>query len=193
MSLCKSRLFSAMKGERRSPDSSVIQTLNFGQDSDGEGEVDSFFQDVSMESVGSSPKTPRRSTSSIRSADWDSGLGSPTPSSLRRISIAHRSPKSDALSPIPFNVEDSDEDQVPPLPTSIFTPPHKTFRKLRLHDTPQTPKSLLQRSQRRITRPRSSKSGCKKEFDRPEANVNPFTPGNNTRIGIKRPRNPSGR
>ena len=183
-----------MKGERRSPDTGIIQTLNFN-DSDGEGDMDTW--NISMESVNSSPTTPRRTCGSNGSSDcWDSGLGSPTPNSLRLARSRCKSPRGEApLSPIPFNFTDSDEDQIPPLPTTLFTPPHKKFGSLRLHDTPQTPKSLLQRSQRRIiTRPRYTK-GKPKESDRPEANINPFTPCNNSVIsrlnnnqGLKRPR-----
>ena len=192
MSMCRSRLAFAMKGERRSPDTGIIQTLNFN-DSDGED------WNTSMESGNSSPTTPRRAYGSNKSSDcWDSGIGSPTPTSLRLTRSRCKSPRGEVppLSPIPFNFNDSDDDQVPPLPTTLFTPPHKKFGSLRLHDTPQTPKSLLQRSQRRIiTRPRYTK-GKPKESDRPETNINPFTPCNNSVVsrltnnnqGLKRPR-----
>ena len=192
MSMCRSRLAFTMKRESRSPDTGIIQTLNF-QDSDGEGDMDTW--NMSMESGNNSPSTPRRASGSNRSSDcWDSGIGSPTPNSARLTRSRCKSPRG-ALSPIPFNFTDSDEDQVPPLPVTLFTPPHKKFGSLRLHDTPQTPKSLLQRSQRRIiTRPRYTK-GKPKESDRPEANINPFTPCNNSVMsrltmnqGIKRPR-----
>ncbi|KAK7811614.1 hypothetical protein U0070_006050 [Myodes glareolus] len=75
-----------------------------------------------------------------------------------------------------------------PLPGYPSTPPHKTFRKLRLFDTPHTPKSLL--SKARVIDSSSvklrgsslfmntEKSG-KREFDTrqtPQVNINPFTP-----------------
>lgn len=177
MAMCKSRLSFALKGGKVSPDSAIIQTLNFQDDDDGE--MDAW--NTSMESGSGSPTTPRTSFSSNRSSDlWDSGLGSPTPTSVRmtRSRSKSKSPRDLAVSPIPFNFTDSDDDHVPPLP--VFTPPHKKFGSLRLHDTPQTPKSLLQRSQRRIiTRPRFSR-GRLKDSDRPETNINPFTPCNNS-------------
>ncbi|XP_052568725.1 wee1-like protein kinase [Peromyscus californicus insignis] len=75
-----------------------------------------------------------------------------------------------------------------PQPDYPSTPPHKTFRKLRLFDTPHTPKSLL--SKARVIDSSSvklrggslfmdtEKSG-KREFDTrqtPHVNINPFTP-----------------
>ncbi|XP_050019309.1 wee1-like protein kinase [Alexandromys fortis] len=75
-----------------------------------------------------------------------------------------------------------------PLPGYPSTPPHKTFRKLRLFDTPHTPKSLL--SKARVIDSSSvklrgsslfmntEKSG-RREFDTrqtPQVNINPFTP-----------------
>lgn len=203
MSSCKGELMLTMRGESRSSDSSIIQNLKF-QDSDGEGDgVDFILRDVSsssLDSLGDSPKSPRRISTSTTTTDlWDSGLGTPTPSNLRR-SLLGNSRQDGTLSPIPFNFggEDSDDDTMPPLPSSLFTPPHKKFGTLRLHDTPQTPKSLLQRSQRRIinSRPRSGyRSRLREHENRPETNINPFTPNNNgilSRInpgqGIKRPR-----
>ncbi|XP_005351047.1 wee1-like protein kinase [Microtus ochrogaster] len=75
-----------------------------------------------------------------------------------------------------------------PLPGYPSTPPHKTFRKLRLFDTPHTPKSLL--SKARVIDSSSvklrgsslfmntEKSG-RREFDTRQTlqvNINPFTP-----------------
>ncbi len=171
-----------MKGDTKTPYSGVIQSLNFNDSDEGEMEM---CWNISMES-NHSPETPDRRTSTCsRSSGCDSGLGTPTPVSLYSRMSRCKSPAKAPLSPIPFNVGDSDEDQLSSLPTAIFTPPHKKFGSLRLHDTPQTPKSLLQRSQRRIiTRPRNSK-GKHKDFDRPETNINPFTPNNNP--GVSKP------
>jgi len=128
---------------------------------------------------------------------WDSGLGSPTPGA---------SPKSTqrrcagCLSPIPFSAlgEESEDDESP-LPSAGFphvppdTPPHRRLRRLRLNDTPHTPKSLLEKSQRRVAAPAhnyanldvSSESPSSRNVratpllvldpTRPQANVNPFT------------------
>lgn len=80
------------------------------------------------------------------------------------------------------------DDPCSPQPDYPSTPPHKTFRKLRLFDTPHTPKSLL--SKARVIDSSSvklrgsslfmdtEKSG-KREFDTrqtPQVNINPFTP-----------------
>ncbi|GAB1292549.1 Wee1-like protein kinase [Apodemus speciosus] len=81
-----------------------------------------------------------------------------------------------------------EDDPCSPQPDYPSTPPHKTFRKLRLFDTPHTPKSLL--SKARVIDSSSvklrgsslftdtEKSG-KREFDTwqtPQVNINPFTP-----------------
>ena len=181
MSLCESRMFFETKSERRSQDSGLIQTLHFLQDSDVE---DGDFSLENLSSITSaSAETPLSHNSSDRFCD--SGLGSPTPKTGRR--TARRSPRSRLLelSPIPFSCGvDSDEDDetgaaiVPdPIP---YTPPHKKFRALRLYDTPHTPKSLLQKAQRRISRANRNKL-CRGRgrllFDRegPQTNINPFT------------------
>nr|XP_003214763.1 PREDICTED: LOW QUALITY PROTEIN: wee1-like protein kinase [Anolis carolinensis] len=73
----------------------------------------------------------------------------------------------------------------PPLPG---TPPHKTFRKLRLFDTPHTPKSLLCKAERMGSSSAKLRGGSlfmnvgklvKQESDMgqaPHVNINPFTP-----------------
>uniref|UniRef100_G3TRQ4 Wee1-like protein kinase n=1 Tax=Loxodonta africana TaxID=9785 RepID=G3TRQ4_LOXAF len=79
-------------------------------------------------------------------------------------------------------------DACSPLPDYPGTPPHKTFRKLRLFDTPHTPKSLLSKARGIDSSSvklrggslfmNSEKSG-KREFDMrqtPQVNINPFTP-----------------
>ncbi|XP_009184881.1 wee1-like protein kinase isoform X2 [Papio anubis] len=80
------------------------------------------------------------------------------------------------------------EGRCSPRPDHPGTPPHKTFRKLRLFDTPHTPKSLLSKARgidSSSVKLRGSslfmdteKSG-KREFDvrqTPQVNINPFTP-----------------
>ncbi|XP_004634997.1 wee1-like protein kinase [Octodon degus] len=74
-----------------------------------------------------------------------------------------------------------------PRPEQPGTPPHKTFRKLRLFDTPHTPKSLLSKARgidsssvklRGSLFMDTEKSG-KREYDirhTPQVNINPFTP-----------------
>lgn len=74
-----------------------------------------------------------------------------------------------------------------PRPEQPGTPPHKTFRKLRLFDTPHTPKSLLSKARgidsssvklRGSLFMDTEKPG-KREYDirhTPQVNINPFTP-----------------
>ena len=123
------------------------------------------------------------------------------------------------VSPIPYKCDDSDDEQfldasnplsrLPPIPASpSLTPPHKKLKSLRLFDTPHTPKSLVQRSNKRVCRPaRSSLSDLTESSTpspripldplKPQANVNPFTPSNSSHNlsngslgsgGVKRPR-----
>ncbi|CAG05608.1 unnamed protein product, partial [Tetraodon nigroviridis] len=76
-----------------------------------------------------------------------------------------------------------------PVPDCPDTPPHKTFRKLRLFDTPHTPKSLLSRarasagsSSRRVALFKSAEAAGRPLTDSsrrqqtPLVNFNPFTP-----------------
>lgn len=178
MSLCQGRMFFETKSERRSQDSGLIQTLHFLQDSDVE---DGDFSLDNLSSITSaSVDTPVSHNRSDRFCD--SGLGSPTPKTGRR--TTRRSPKSRLLelSPIPFNcgIDSEEDDETGLLPPSPYTPPHKKFRALRLYDTPHTPKSLLQKAQRRISRANRNKL-CRGRgrllFDPegPQTNINPFT------------------
>jgi wee1-like protein kinase len=207
MSICRGRLYFGTKAERRSQDSDIIQSLNF-HDSD-DGEFDSSVNDASMESV-----SPHNSSSDRSPGFWDASLQSPSQAKSPHKSF-RKSPRLSMTSPIPFSFDESDDehpscdngDRIPPLPRSPFTPPHKKMSSLRLYDTPHTPKSLLQKAQRRITRvnksnklntsgsggtngtPGSTKRPAESPApaatpklmlnpSRPQANVNPFTPVN---------------
>jgi len=136
---------------------------------------------------------------------WDSGLGSPTPglspkSTLRGPSSTQRHPGG-CVSPIPFSFStlDESEDEESPLPCARLppappdTPPHRRLRRLRLNDTPHTPKSLLEKSQRRVIVAGHSYANLDAASEspntsnvrmtprlvldptRPQTNVNPFT------------------
>ncbi|XP_026341855.1 wee1-like protein kinase isoform X1 [Ursus americanus] len=75
-----------------------------------------------------------------------------------------------------------------PRPDHPGTPPHKTFRKLRLFDTPHTPKSLLSKARGIDSSSVKLRGGSlfmdteksgRREFDMrqtPQVNINPFTP-----------------
>ncbi|XP_014851175.1 PREDICTED: wee1-like protein kinase [Poecilia mexicana] len=87
-------------------------------------------------------------------------------------------------------IQDDGEGSSSPIPDCPDTPPHKTFRKLRLFDTPHTPKSLLSRarssvpgsSSRRVAlfknveSPRKSFTDSGRKQQMPLVNFNPFTP-----------------
>lgn len=215
MAFCRSRLLFEPAEEQRS-DHGIIQTLNF--DSDGEEDCLETTQRTSgpgglsllmMDHRSSIQPSPFHRGDSTPDADtsgfWDSGLCSPTPKSLLR----RRSPRTEAVSPIPFGMYDSDDgegENGSSARSSNFTPPHKKLRSLRLYDTPHTPKSLLQKAQRRISKlqkplmtpsnlvketPSNSRIPLPLDTCRVSANVNPFTPvleSHSGQTGIKRSR-----
>ncbi|KAM5138311.1 wee1-like protein kinase [Mantella aurantiaca] len=74
-----------------------------------------------------------------------------------------------------------------PIPDCPGTPPHKTFRKLRLFDTPHTPKSLLSRARGIASSGLRNRGAClfqdgerldkfESKYSTPHCNINPFTP-----------------
>ncbi|XP_061078131.1 wee1-like protein kinase 1-A [Conger conger] len=98
-----------------------------------------------------------------------------------------RSPEHTSLERV-YHREDR-EGSSSPIPDCPDTPPHKSLRKLRLFDTPHTPKSLLSKartataesSSRRIALFRNVDSSGKpntdcKRKETPLVNINPFTP-----------------
>lgn len=81
---------------------------------------------------------------------WDEeGFGSPSLHSPSSVIFANCSPsprKSSRLysaSPEPSFAQEDGEAAISPIPDCPDTPPHKTFRKLRLFDTPHTPKVCI--------------------------------------------------
>ncbi|XP_056907629.1 wee1-like protein kinase [Takifugu flavidus] len=129
---------------------------------------------------------------------WDEeSLGSPAhlQSPRSSVSFSNCSPsprKASRLyrgSPERPYTQDEGEGSSSPVPDCPDTPPHKTFRKLRLFDTPHTPKSLLSRargstgsSSRRVAlfknveaSGKSTKDGSRRQ-QTPQVNFNPFTP-----------------
>jgi len=134
---------------------------------------------------------------------WDSGLGSPTPGSSPKLAfrgpLSTQRPAGGCVSPIPFSTLDESDDEESPLPCASLppvppdTPPHRRLRRLRLNDTPHTPKSLLEKSQRRVivagyscanvdVVSESPNTGNVRvtprlvlDPSRPQTNVNPFT------------------
>ncbi|XP_076127597.1 wee1-like protein kinase [Alosa pseudoharengus] len=186
----------------------IRQKLNFSP-SDGEEDcIEDANNSTGAESGFTeldSPLPLRRNTteqrhdsnSSPRTADdddiesWDEeGFGSP--SHLKSIFMNNSpSPRKGTRtydsSPDRTFVHDDGEASSSPIPDCPDTPPHKTFRKLRLFDTPHTPKSLLCKartsasSSRRVALFRDVDSASKSSLDgrknqTPLVNINPFTP-----------------
>jgi len=167
------------------------------------------FDDVEYEDGGRynrclRSRKPDNADSSPSNAQlWDSGLGSPTPgsspkSTLRGASSTQRR-CAGCLSPVPFSMLGDSDDEESPLPCASLptappdTPPHRRLRRLRLNDTPHTPKSLLEKSQRRVIVAGHSYANTDQVSEspftrnvrvtpklvldptRPQTNVNPFT------------------
>lgn len=89
-------------------------------------------------------------------------------------------------SPSPYRRQQR-EGSSSPIPDCPGTPPHKTFRKLRLFDTPHTPKSLLSKARglgssglrnRGVSLFRDVEKQEKRDsvYRAPQVNINPFTP-----------------
>ncbi|KAK2894633.1 hypothetical protein QQF64_012479 [Cirrhinus molitorella] len=123
---------------------------------------------------------------------WDEeGFGSPSrakPAFYMKSSPSPRkSPQAYDSSPERSYIHDDMDGSSSPVPDCPDTPPHKTFRKLRLFDTPHTPKSLLSRARtmastsRRVALFKNVDSTSKACLDgrrnqTPLVNINPFTP-----------------
>lgn len=117
---------------------------------------------------------------------WDEEEGFGSPSHLRSPRKGPRLYESSPERP-PYGPDDG-EGSGSPIPDCPDTPPHKTFRKLRLFDTPHTPKSLLSRargpgsSSRRVALFKNVEASGKSLTDSgrrqptPMVNFNPFTP-----------------
>ncbi|KAJ3596672.1 hypothetical protein NHX12_003076 [Muraenolepis orangiensis] len=194
--ICQKLQFTSSDGE----DESIEDVNNSTGAESGFTELDSPLR-VRREAV---EKRLAGGSSSGRTGDdddvelWDEeGFSSPSLRSPRSAIFANCSPsprKSPRLycgSPEPSFVQDDGETSSSPIPDCPDTPPHKTFRKLRLFDTPHTPKSLLSRargsgvgtSSRRGALFKTGEQAGKAATDSggwrsqaPLVNFNPFTP-----------------
>ncbi|XP_051580822.1 wee1-like protein kinase 1-A [Myxocyprinus asiaticus] len=144
--------------------------------------------DKRPEDLGSSPLSRTRDDDE----SWDEeGFGSPSrvkpPFYMKSSPSSRKSPPAYDSSPERSYVHDDMEGSSSPVPDCPDTPPHKTFRKLRLFDTPHTPKSLLSRARttpstsRRVALFKNVNSTGKPCLDgrrnqTPNVNINPFTP-----------------
>nr|XP_006642673.2 PREDICTED: wee1-like protein kinase [Lepisosteus oculatus] len=193
----------------------IRQKLQFSP-SDGEDDpveedgnstgADSAFQELD------SPVQPRQRAAKKRSEEpgdsprrlhgeeeedfWDEeGLGSPSPvkspGSFLMESPSPRKSSSACRGSSPGGAygREEREGSSSPVPDCPDTPPHKTFRKLRLFDTPHTPKSLLSKASAlgsasvrrrgalfRTAEPPSKGASGGKSQQPPHININPFTP-----------------
>ncbi|MGH0130208.1 UNVERIFIED_CONTAM: hypothetical protein FKN15_041719 [Acipenser sinensis] len=208
--------FSCRRHSSTSPKMRLLrQKLQFSP-SDGEDEpaeedanstgADSAFQELdspvqSRQKSGKERSEQAGGSPEIQDEDRDfweeEGFGSPSPlkspsdfmrgsPSPRKCNRAYNS-----FSPESSYRREEREGSSSPIPDCPDTPPHKTFRKLRLFDTPHTPKSLLSKA-RASSGPGSvrlrgvalfknressgkTSSDCKRNTT-PHVNINPFTP-----------------
>uniref|UniRef100_A0A8C2KCE5 Wee1-like protein kinase n=1 Tax=Cyprinus carpio TaxID=7962 RepID=A0A8C2KCE5_CYPCA len=156
----------------------VRQKLQFSA-----SDEDDSTEDPNNSTGAESGFTELDSPVSVRTRDddesWDEeGFGSP--SRAKPAFYMKRSP-SPRKSPQAYDRSSS------PVPDCPDTPPHKTFRKLRLFDTPHTPKSLLSRARAMVSTSRrvalfsnvdSTSKTCLdvRRNQTPLVNINPFTP-----------------
>lgn len=131
----------------------IRQKLHF---SPSDGEEEDCNNSTGAESGFTELDSPLRRQNSAESQRedgdvelWDEeGFGSPSPVKQRRALVKgspspRKSPRSyDSSSPEIYRREDR-EGSSSPIPDCPDTPPHKTFRKLRLFDTPHTPKVTI--------------------------------------------------
>ncbi|XP_028649569.2 wee1-like protein kinase [Erpetoichthys calabaricus] len=171
------------------------------EDADSTGADSAFHETDSPEAVrrtpGGSSETNGGGVSPLRlrqDDSWEEGLGPPSPlTSLEDFMRGSPSPRKCHRAYNRFSPErdyklKGQQGSSSPIPDCPDTPPHKTFRKLRLFDTPHTPKSLLSKARspdlesvRRRGILRSLESSDKtshqcKKSRAPHVNINPFTP-----------------
>ncbi|GAA6101728.1 wee1-like protein kinase [Tachysurus ichikawai] len=146
--------------------------------------------DKRPDELNSSPLSRTREDDDAES--WDEeGFGSPSHLKVsfcgKNSPSPRKSPRTYDSSPERTCIQDDVEGSSSPIPDCPDTPPHKTFRKLRLFDTPHTPKSLLSRartsasSSRRVALFKNVDSKVKacpdgRRNQTPLVNINPFTP-----------------
>lgn len=176
MSTLQPRVRRGRRSALRKNEKALVKTLNF-HDSDGEFSTDG----------GSSPfHSPNMETFDEPSDYLEVDISTPYLSSNSRSARTFIGARK--LSPIPFGLDEEndgdveDDEQRVPAPgkhvvsqteSCPLSPPSRKLRALRLFDIPHTPKSLLQKARRRRL------TDDKKNHEKVEANVNPFTPCNN--------------
>lgn len=175
MSLCTSKSGFKRKPFMKRRENSLFRTLNFQDSDDGSGHDDDSIS-------GLNPMWSPERRKVINGHDDQSPefleLDLPECAMISSPKHSRRFSRRRRFSPA-FGLDDVEEEaqQVPGSEIlspseGDMSPPHRKLRALRLFDTPHTPKSLLEQARRR--RPTGDKPRI--AIDRPQANVNPFTP-----------------
>jgi hypothetical protein len=176
MALCKPKSGLKRKPFMKRREENLIRTLNFQDSDDGSGHDEDSV-------LGSSPMcSPVRKHLSNNYDDQSPEfleLDIPECAMISSPKASRRFTRRRRFSPTPFGLDEVEEEaqQVPGSEVlspdgGDMSPPHRKLRALRLFDTPHTPKSLLEKARKR--RPTGDKPRI--AVDRPQANVNPFTP-----------------
>lgn len=175
MSLIKPTFGLKRKPFMKRREENLIRTLNFQDSDEGSGQEDLGTSPLWSPERKQVSKCIDNNSPEFLELDVPDCAMITSPKSTKRI-LRRRA----RFSP---NFEDLEEEaqQVPGSevmsPNSDdMSPPHRKLRALRLFDTPHTPKSLLEQARKR--RPTGDKP--KIAVDRPQANVNPFTPSPQT-------------
>lgn len=174
MALCKPKSGFKRKPFMKRREENLIRTLNFQDSDEGSGHDDESVTGLNpmwspeRKKIGHDDQSPE-----FLELDMPECAMISSPKASRRFSRRRR------FSP-GFGLDDVEEEAQQVPGSEMFSPvegdmspPHRKLRALRLFDTPHTPKSLLEQARRR--RPTGEKPRI--AVDRPQANVNPFTPG----------------
>ncbi|KAM4617281.1 wee1-like protein kinase [Discoglossus pictus] len=162
VSMLRNQSEEQQQGEEESPDILAVE------------EADSWEEEEEEEGFGSS--------SPVKSPGDYFMDASPSPFKFPCRGLSASPPQS----PLTYRRQER-EGSSSPIPDCPGTPPHKTFRKLRLFDTPHTPKSLLSKARGIGSNSlRFKGSSLFREVDKsekpesvyraPQVNINPFTP-----------------
>lgn len=175
MSLCNPKSGFKRRSFMKRREENIIRTLTYHDSDEGS---DGHDESTSGSNLLWSPERKNVSdrlddqSSEFLELDFPNSAMVSSPKASRRFTRRRR------FSPTPYGLEELEE-EAQQVPGSDFiglspdmSPPHRKLRALRLFDTPHTPKSLLEKARKR--RPTGDKP--KISVDRPQANVNPFTP-----------------
>lgn len=186
MALCKPKSGLKRKPFMKRREESIIRTLTYQDSDEGSGHDEDLISGSGL--VSPCIWSPERKNLSNRLDDQspefleldipECAMISSPKSSRRMITRRRRMSPFCGLDNLEEEtvqlVPGSDSDSLSPC--TDLSPPHRKLRALRLFDTPHTPKSLLEKARKR--RPTGDKPRI--AVDRPQTNVNPFTPSPQT-------------